>query len=269
MKVEDHIRRKERADIERRPARRRLRPYFAMLTYERPGMLTSTVASFMDATPGAVLNVFDDGSESPMKADELAALEKAGVVVHRMKHGGIGPAWKKTIETARDAKECDCAVLMEDDLQFSVSWLDVMARMYAAIGGSVGFVSCFRPYDEELRGETVLLDGVEAFYADFNTFQVNLAPKELLWELDLAAAAEEAERERTGVDSYLFPQAARLGRVCAISVRSYVAHRGHRDSGAKKAGYKYFPFVAVNPVYELVHGKLGSEPEPERMDGGR
>lgn len=267
MKVEDHVRRKERADAERRPARLRLRPYFAMLTYERPGMLTSTVASFMDATPGAVLNVFDDGSESTLKADELAAVEKTGTVVHRMTHGGVGPGWQRTIEAARDAEGCDCVVLMEDDLRFSVSWLDVLARMYTAAGDKVGFVSCFRAHSE-VKGSLVELDGVEAFYVPFNTFQVNLASQEFLKELDLKTASDAAERERTGIDYHLFPQAKRLGRKCIVSARSYVAHIGARDSGARKAGYAYYPFLAVNPVYEVVHGKLGWEPVPESMEGG-
>jgi len=267
VKVEDHVRRKERADVERRPARLRLNPYFAMLTYERPGMLKATVESFTDATPGAVLHVFDDGSNSAKKVDELVELEKTGVVVHRMTHGGVGPGWQRTIEVAMNAEGCDCVVLMEDDLRFSVSWLDVMARMYAAVGDRVGFVSCFRAHSE-VKGSLVELDGVEAFYVPFNTFQVNLASREFLKELDLKSASDDAESQRTGIDYHLFPQAKRLGRKCVVSARSYVAHMGARDSGARKAGYAYFPFVAVNPVYEVIYGKLGWEPVPERMQGG-
>lgn len=262
MKIEDHVRIKERANEERKSGRNLKKPVFVMVTYERPGMLTSTVDSFVETTPGAELHVFDDGSSSLSKKMELDWMENSGVKVHRLVHGGVGHCWKNAMEFARDSG-ADCAVMMEDDIRFSVSWLDVLTRMFVVAGENVGFVSCFRSQGDD--GKVELLDGIEAFRVNFCTSQTNMVSSEFLGKLDIVDAARKADENKTGVDYHLFPQSVKMGRTNWMSVRSYVSHYGGNKSIARGHGYNNYPFMGMNRVYELVHGKLGWEPIPENM----
>lgn len=255
MLVEDYIRRKERADEERKPARGRINPLMLMVTYERPGTLTETLDSFFRTTPGYVLHVLDDGSPSEEKKEELRRAEARGVKVVRMPHRGIGPTWMEIFRFAKaNVESHDSVIFLEDDLRFSVSWLDVMASMLLGAvekGYKTGLVTCFRAY--EVAKNVVTIGGVEAFEPENNSFQANIFLPELLDQMDVMdAAAMEAEEEKWGIDKRLCRNVReKMGRVNFSSVRSYVRHTGGRTSIARKHGYVYYPFDGCNLVQEL------------------
>lgn len=255
MLVEEYIRKKERAEEERKPARGRINPLILMVTYERPGVLTATLDSFFKATPGYVLHVLDDGSPSDEKNEELNKVQKRGVIVHRMPHRGIGPTWMEIFRFAKaNVSGHDSVIFLEDDLEFSVSWLDVMASMLLGAveqGYKVGMMTCFRAY--EVAKNVVTVGGIEVFEPENNSFQANIFLPELLDSMDVMdEAAKEAEAEKWGIDKRLCENIrSKMGRVNFSSVRSYIKHTGGRTSIARKHGYVYYPFDGCNLVQEL------------------
>jgi len=262
MLVEEYIRQKERAEFERKPSRHRINPLMLMVTYERPGALTATLDSFFNTTSGMVLHVLDDGSSSDEKKAELDKVETRGVMVHRMPHRGIGPTWMEIFRFAKEnASGHDSVVFLEDDLRFSVSWLDVMASILLGSiekGYKTGMVTCFRAYDDacwECK-QVEVVGGVEVFRPENNSFQANIFLPELLDNMGMMdEAAMRAESEGWGIDKQLCQDMReKMGRVNFCSVRSYIEHTGcgRNPSIAREHGYVCYPFRGFNLVHELM-----------------
>ena len=124
MKVEDYLKSKV---VVKPPYMGRVASM--MVTYERPGLLTKTVASYMashnDPPP---LVVFDDGSTSDEKIRELAKVRNMGAIVMEMKHTGFIDTWEQAFEWAHRMflNRAKGLVLLEDDITFAKGWLDVL-----------------------------------------------------------------------------------------------------------------------------------------------
>jgi hypothetical protein len=250
MKVGDYIRVKERAEFERVPAKHLIKPLFLMSTYERPGLLSKTVESFLERenlTPRAAINVFDDGSKSKDKATELDYVEQLGVTLHRWGHKGILGMWMEALSFARRQSGYDCVVLMEDDISFSGVWLDVLASLMSE---NLGMASCFRFHTDVVQSEVV--NRIEVFRVKWCSFQATLMPMSLVQQSEIfKRAALKSERSHTGMDVGLSEVVTEMGRPMYVTARSYVIHTGYKDSIARRHGYRCLPVRGVNLVYEL------------------
>lgn len=230
-----------------------------MSTYERTGMLERTVRSFLAATPGVPLTVFDDGSPSAAKRDELVRVEGFGVTVVRLGRGGFVSTWLEAFAWSRGVLEgFGGVVALEDDLSFAPGWLDVLRRMHdGAIGGGLmpGAMSCLRVH-ELPQGKVVELGGVEAYQSMGHSFQVNLFPMAVACDVDLLAeSAGYAIRGRHGIDVHLVGlMSHRRGRTSFVSMRSWVAHEGFSDSVVASQGYRPLKIRGYELVEALRRG---------------
>ena len=231
-------------------------PVALMITHERPGMLSATVDSFLAATPGVPLAVFDDGSASDEKRSELDSLPARGVTVFSLPRQGFIQTWRMVLLGMKDfiTKACDSVVLLEDDLRFAPGWLDVLATMQAGAqdrGLQAGAMTCLRVHHEP-QAPVVDLDGVKAYQSMMHGFQVNLVPREALERSDvIEESIKQAEASEHGLDVHLWGNMShRLGRTNFMSEQSWVAHVG-AQSIVEGQGYKSFAHPGYNLVDDL------------------
>jgi len=255
MKVEDYIRLK--AAEPRRKARELGRIEALMITHERPGLLTKTVKSFLEKTPGMQLTVFDDGSESAEKKRELEQLDGESVIVFRLPRRGFIDTWVAAWEVARltFGDEPGGLILLEDDLSFAGGWMDTLRTMYegaADLGFMPGAMSCLRPHDRP-QGMILDLGRVKAYQSMAHGFQVNLMPWEVIANEEMIEkAAEEARRGKHGIDVYLLGAISdRMGRTNFVSMESWVAHEGAEVSLVEAQGYRSLKHRGIELVPEL------------------
>lgn len=255
MKVEDYIRAK--ADRPKRKVRPLGHIEALMITHERPGLLTETVKSFQEKTSGVQLTVFDDGSESDAKKEELANLDGDSVIVFRFPKAGFIGTWMAALDVARMTfgDEPGGVILLEDDLSFASGWVEVLGRMYegaADLGLMPGAMSCLRPHDRP-QGAILDLGGVKAYQSMAHGFQVNLVPWEVIQNKELIeAAAEEARKGKHGLDVYLLGMISdRMGRTNFVSMESWVAHEGAGASLVEAQGYRSLKHRGIGLVDEL------------------
>lgn len=244
MKVEDFIRQKERAEFERVPAKHLIKPLFLMSTYERVGLLSKTIKSFLKYDK-SVVHIIDDGSEMEGKTAELDYVESLGMNIHRLKHRGIAGMWQYAINFAREQTGYDCVVIMEDDILFSSAWLDVLASL---MGNNLGMASCFRFHTD--IPTTEIVNRIEVLRVKRCSFQATLVPMDVIRQ-SLEDAVLISERDKVGFDVGLSEMIAKSGREMFVTARSYVSHVGYNNSIAGKHGYKYLPIRGVNLIYEL------------------
>ena len=254
MKVSEHIALK--ASQSKRKARFLGSVEAVMITHERPGLLAATVTSFSKTAPLMPLTVFDDGSESPEKKNELRVLEGVGVKVVRLPRMGFIGTWQSVFSWVRITKSyLGGIILLEDDLTFAVEWADILRRMYegaADLGFTPGMMSCFRVH-EVPQNTPIFLSNVEAYQSMAHSFQVNLVPMEVFKEQAfLDDAAIEARRNKRGLDAVLPGLVThRLGRTNFISMQSWIAHEGVGESLVSLQGYVPLGFRGYELVEEL------------------
>ena len=232
-------------------------PVALMLTHERPGLLTQTVASFWNTTCAVPLYLFDDGSQDPRKLGELKLVGATGVKVQRLPPMGFAKAWLEILRFAKDnLSRYDSLVLLEDDLIFARGWLETLQAMQKGITGihlGQGMVSCFRPHDSP-QTAVVDLGGVEAYQSMAHTFHVNLMPMSVLRHFEVIEESVEevlATSRGLGLDVYLVGNLAhRLKRVSFVSMQSWVAHIG-TNSVVEGQGFGPCRHVGFNLVPEL------------------
>lgn len=253
MKIEDYLRSRVKVKL----------PYMGtvasvMVTYERPGLLTETVESYMasqeDPPP---LVVFDDGSKSDAKRKELEWARTRNVIVMELDHHGFITTWKQAFRWAIRMfyHRAKGLILLEDDLSFAKGWVDVLVKMHdgAIDAGLVpGAMSCLRAHDEP-QNAVVSLRGVEAYQSMMHGFQVNLVPIEVILRDDVFDESEKASRAgHHGIDvHWLGNMSHRLGRTNFVSMQSWVAHEGGSASVVEGQGYRSFKHRGFNLVNEL------------------
>ena len=253
MKIDDYIREREKRPLRR--ARELGAVQALMLTHERPGLLSETVASF-NKTASISLTVIDDGSESVEKKAELDRLEAEGTTIWRFSKGGFVNTWVRALGRARGSmRDVGGLVLLEDDLSFAKGWMCILRRMYegaADLGYMPGAMCCLRPH-EEIQAKKIVLDGVDAYQSMWHGFQVNLMPWEVIEnEKLIQLAAEQTLRKKHGIDVYLLGGISdRMGRTNFISIESWVAHEGVGRSLVESQGYKSFQRRGYGLVEEL------------------
>jgi hypothetical protein len=234
-------------------------PVAYMVTYERPGLLSLAVDSFLETTRGQVdLNVLDDGSMSADKSEELMRVARRGIYVRRLEHRGFARMWHAALMDARlERNGYDSIIMLEDDIIFARGWLEVLQAMQRGIGvlgHAQGLTTCFRPH-ESPQSALVDLGGVRAYQSMAHTWHVNMLPIEVLERMDVfeeALAEVEKSKSRHGLDVYYTGLLAhRLSRVSFISEQSWVAHTGTRRSIVKGQGYRECRHCGINPVTEL------------------
>ena len=214
-----------------------------ILTHERPGLLTRTLDSLRAASPDLHIIVYDDGSTSPEKAEEL---DNAGVHVNREPKRGLVRTWMKVFDDISCALDLTVAddegiVLLEDDLLFAPGWdktLLTMAGGAADLGFKPGTMTCFRCHGE-IQSEVRNLRGVEAYQTLGHGFQVNMVPAGVFRHLEVfEEAAKASEAGRHGLDVHLIGALShRLGLTSFMSMESWVAHMGANNSIAADFGY--------------------------------
>jgi hypothetical protein len=229
-----------------------------MLTYERPGLLTATVESYLKTTD-VPLVVYDDGSEAGEKFRELDAVEAMGVTVHREPHRGLVRTWRKVFHDFAAGLDLvytgdEGIVLLEDDLLFAEGWdatLLKMAKGVEVLGLKPGAMTCFRCHAEP-QAEIVDLEGVRAYQSMQHGFQVNMVPMWVLGkDVFLDEAVDNSESGAHGIDVWFIGgMSHRLGLTSFMSEQSWVAHVGAGRSVAEGQGYRSFKGVG----YSLVHG---------------
>lgn len=230
-----------------------------LLTHERTGMLTKTLASLRAASPLLRVIVYDDGSQSDEKQAELDAVEASGVTVHREPKRGLVRTWMKIfsdiVEGVGSAYDLDAGiVLLEDDLLFAGGWDDVLLRMARGVhslGLQPGAMSCFRCH-YDIQSEIRDLGGIRAYQSMQHGFQVNLLPAWVFTQTDfLEEAVRNSENGMHGIDIWFIGGLAhRLGLTSFVSEMSWVAHTGAGQSIAEESGYVPFEYEG----YELVEG---------------
>jgi len=229
-----------------------------MATYERPGMLTATVKSYLTSDPNPPhLIVFDDGSQSDAKQKELKVVRTLGVTVMELEHAGFITTWRRAFNWAARSlsSQVDGLVLLEDDLSFAKGWLDVLKRMHNGVytlGLKPGAMSCLRVHSVP-QNTVVNLNGIEAYQSMMHGFQVNLVPFEVILRWDIFEESEAAARAgQHGIDvHWLGNLSHRLGLTNFVSMQSWVAHEGARASIVTGQGYKSFEHRGYNLVEEL------------------
>ncbi len=235
------------------------RPVALMLTHERPGLLLATVKKFWDTTEGVPLHVFDDGSQSEEKKEELRVVEKMGALVIRMPHQGFARSWHAILPSAKITFDWkyDSMVMLEDDIVFASGWLETLQKMQRGIiarGLKQGCVSCFRPHVEP-QSTPVDLNGVEAYQSMAHTWHANLVPMEVFEQLDVldeSVCEVMGSRRGLGLDVYFIGNLAhRLQRISFVSMQSWVAHVGYDSSVVKEQGFGSCEHPGVNLVGEL------------------
>jgi glycosyltransferase involved in cell wall biosynthesis len=233
-----------------------------MLTYERPGLLTATLESLRSASPDLHVVIYDDGSESQEKLQELLEVEDKGFHVNREPHRGLVRTWMKVFDDLSIALDVTVAedegiVLLEDDLLFAEGWeftLLKMAQGAAMLGYKPGAMTCFRCHDEP-QSQIVDLNGVNAYQSMQHGFQVNMVPAGIFKRMDVfEEAAKNSENGDHGIDIWFIGGLAhRLGLTSFMCEQSWIAHNGAGRSIAGGQGYASFKGVG----YDLVHGLAG------------
>jgi len=227
-----------------------------MLTHERTGLLIQTVESFLATTEDLCLVVFDDGSESRAKQEELRRTEGMGASVVWMPHRGFLNSWHEILKRAGDDERHTDFVLLEDDLLFADGWYQTLLDMRQGVmdvGLKPGLMSCFRPH-ETVQSKLRSLRGVMAYQSMAHGFQVNLIPGSVLRQrFDVVEmAVNEARRKQHGLDVYLPGMLAHvLGRVSFVTEQSWVAHVGMSDSLVEAQGWRSFKGAGYNLVPQL------------------
>lgn len=230
------------------------KPVALVLTYNRTGLLTGTVNSFLNTTSCIPLHIFDDGSDSDTKHLELGILENLAKV-HRLPHAGLAQSWRTAFELIYKMGVYDSVIMLEDDIVFAKGWLDVLRDMQAGIAGMgllQGMTTCFRSHSVP-QMPLVSLNGVRAYQSMAHGFQVNLMPMAVLGRLDIfdeAAEMMEFCKKKTGqcLDIYWVGLLShRLHRVNFVSEQSWVAHIGF-ESMVGKQGFGN----CRHPGFELV-----------------
>lgn len=228
-----------------------------MITHERPGMLKKTVLSFLDKTPGLKLTIFDDGSSTQAKLDELVEIETYGICVVRCPKSGFIGTWLKAFEWTREHKSgLGGVILLEDDLSFARGWNDVLVSMYegaADLGFMPGAMSCLRVHDLPQNMMIVSLRGISAYQVMWQGFQVNLMPWEVIENRKLIDdAAQLAKNGKHGIDVYLLGMISdRMGRTNFVSMESWIAHEGLHASLVEAQGYRSLKHRGISLVKEL------------------
>lgn len=227
----------------------------AMLTHERPGMLTRTVHSYLSKTD-IPLVVFDDGSGSQEKCDELSDIGKEVEVV-LLRHGGFCQSWLYILKWMRQCRKEDAFVLLEDDLLFAEGWMDVMKTMQRGLIDLYfrpGALTCLC-YQEEPQGQLFEFGEVKAYQNTFHGFQANLVSRELVEREDIINQAAEEVRSgpgRFGFDKHWMQGIMhRLHAINLTCTRSWVRHIGASSSLVAKQGYQSFDHPGYHLVPEL------------------
>jgi hypothetical protein len=227
-----------------------------MATYERPGLLEKTVRSFMATAPGVPLVVFDDGSLSSEKREELYLVEGLGATVVRLSHAGFISTWLEAFRWARaHLVGSGGVVALEDDLSFAKGWLDVLRWMHdgvARLEKLPGAMTCLRVHDTA-QSAIVNLGGVQAYQSMGHSWQVNLLPWPVVMDEALQeAAAACARKDRHGLDVHFIGLMSHLrGRTSFMATRSWVAHEGLGKSVVKGQGYRPLEHRGYELVEEL------------------
>lgn len=231
-----------------------------VLTHERPGYLTRTLESLRKASPWLKVVVYDDGSDSDEKLEELQFVEENGYHVNYGVHRGFVRTWMQVffdisrgIDNVYDRS--DGIVLLEDDLIFAKGWDGVLLAMAAgveALGLRPGAMTCFRCHGEP-QNPLVNLNGVMAYQTMQHGFQLNMFPA---WVFDerkmLEEAADNSENGEHGIDIWLMGlMAHRLGLTSFMSEQSWVAHVGASQSLVESQGFRSFKGVGYNLVKEF------------------
>lgn len=230
-------------------------PVAAMLTYERPGMLSSTVASYIK-TSSLPLTVYDDGSKSQEKQEELLRIARLGVQVVRMPHRGFAESWKHILSDMRNDK-ADSVIMLEDDLTFAEGWTSVLQRMQrgiSALGFAQGVTSCVTCHARP-QNTVVDLEGIKAYQSMATSWQAVMLPLEALERWDVFEEALECVKNTErglGLDVYYVGLLAhRLRRLSFVSTQSWVRHDGV-ESVVEKQGFGCFKGPGINLVSELL-----------------
>jgi hypothetical protein len=226
------------------------------LTYERPGFLTRTVRSLRRTADVPVI-IYDDGSTSQEKLDELSRLEADGFLVSREPHRGFIRSWVYIFHQLRESFLSPEAgvVLLEDDMIFSFGWDETLLQMAAGtedLGLQPGAMTCFRVH-EEPQAVVRSLRGVEAYQSMQHSFQINMVPAFVFDEVEFyEEAANNAEAGRHGIDVwFLGGLSHRLGLTNMVSVDSWVAHIGAKKSIVEGQGYQSFSSMGYGLSPEL------------------
>jgi hypothetical protein len=220
----------------------------AVLTYERPGLLSETIERLRLESPGLDIVVYDDGSQMAGKLLELSYVERGGVKVVRMPHEGFLASWRKVIALMGDLEDNDGVVLMEDDVLVAPKWDQTLLSMAAgtsAMGFKPGAMTCLRCHDVP-QSEVVELNGVLAYQSMGHGFQVNLFPAWVLKQTEVVDKAF-AMAGRNGFDVWLIALLSDvLGLVSFSSNYSWAAHLGAGCSSIEALGSRSFQGVGVD-----------------------
>lgn len=232
-----------------------------MLTYERPGLLTETLRSLKAASPDLWVVVYDDGSESEEKLEELKEVEANGVHVNREPHRGLVRTWMKVffdLSCGLDNVYIDeeGVILLEDDLLFAPGWDETLLRMgkgVAELGLNPGAMTCFRCHKEP-QGPIVELNGVRAYQSMQHGFQVNMVPLGIFRDLSVfEEAAQNSEKGEHGIDIWFIGGLShRLDMTSFMTEQSWVAHTGACNTIAGRQGYASFKGYGHNLVHCLL-----------------
>lgn len=234
-----------------------------MLTYNRAGLLTGTVGSFLETTPEIPLLVFDDGSDAAGKTAELECIRECGIQVFELPHSGFAESWLRAFKFVRGAYEgYDSVIMLEDDLIFAEGWANILRRMQVGIGQrgfKQGMTTCFRPH-ENAQSAIIDLNGVRAYQSMAHTWHANMMPFDILQNMDVIEESVKEVREsksKLGLDVYMVGNIAhKLNRVSFVSEESWVAHTGVNDSIVAGQGYRSCRHSGVNLVKELERFKM-------------
>jgi hypothetical protein len=231
-----------------------------MLTYERAGLLTTTLESLRKASPNMKVIIYDDGSTSEEKLKELEDVEAMGFKVCREPHRGLVRTWMYVFEELSytvDLVYCDDegVVFLEDDLAFAKGWDETLLKMakgVESLGLKPGAMTCLRCHSEP-QSQIHNLNGVNAYQSMQHGFQVNLVPFSILNSMSvLEEAAQNSEKGEHGIDIWLIGGLShRLGLTSFMSEESWVAHTGAGNSVAKGQGYRSFDGVGYNLVDDI------------------
>ena len=238
-------------------------PVAFMITHERPGLLSMAVDSFLETTRGQTpLVVFDDGSTSADKSEELTRVGRRGVRVDGLTHCGFIGTWSRILKMARNYERVhDSIIMLEDDIIFAKGWVDILQRMQrgiAELGFKQGMTSCFMPHDKP-QSPVRSLQGVDAYQSMAHTWHCNMMPLEVLedWHVfeEAAASARESAKKSVrgnGLDVYYVGGLAhRLRRVSFVSTSSWVKHVGVGSSLVEGQGFGSCLNQGTNLVEEL------------------
>jgi len=211
----------------------------------------------MEVSPSLPIVVYDDGSQSPEKLEELNKL--SGIVkIERGEHLGLVRTWVKAFQDLRKMglSKDDGVVLLEDDLLFAKGWDEVLLRMAsgtADVGLSPGAMTCFRCHEHPQSG-SFDLRGVEAYQSMQHGFQLNMVPASVFEQVEFfEEAARNSEAGRHGIDVWFIGGLShRLGLTSMVSRDSMVAHIGAGNSIAGKQGFESFTGMGYNIPVDLL-----------------